>query len=93
MDKSTIIDWVLSQTNANVLRPISEAIRDRKDTLSSKLKYELEPDMEVDINGTKKFNKGIVVKVNKTRAVIKVVINGDEQQYTVPFSMISKKEV
>ena len=92
MNKSTIIDWILSQNDVDSLSPISEAIKDRKKTLSSKLKYELEPDMEVNVNGTNKFTEGIIVKVNKTRAVLKVSINGNEQRYNVPFSMISKKE-
>ena len=92
MNKSTIIDWILSQNDVNSLRPISEAIKDRKKTLSSKLKYELEPGMVVNVIGSNKFDEGVVVKINKTRAVLKVSINGNEQRYNVPFSMISKKE-
>tara|TARA_Y100001973_G_C5201732_1_gene338280 strand:+ start:2622 stop:2906 length:285 start_codon:yes stop_codon:yes gene_type:complete len=92
MDKSTIIDWIFSQNNVDSLRPISEAIKDRKETLTSKLKYELEPGMLVNVNGAKQFNQGVVVKVNRTRAVLDVNIQGSNYKYTVPFSMISKEE-
>ena len=92
MNKSTIIDWILSQNDVNSLRPISEAIKDRKQTLSSKLKYELKPGMLVNVNGSNKFNEGVVVKVNKTRAVLDVNIKGNTYGYNVPFSMISTKE-
>ena len=92
MNKSTIIDWILSQNDVNSLRPISEAIKDRKQTLSSKLKYELKPGMLVNVNGSNKFNEGVVVKVNKTRAVLNVDIKGQTYGYNVPFSMISTKE-
>jgi FKBP-type peptidyl-prolyl cis-trans isomerase 2 len=92
MNKSTVIDWILTQNNVDSLRPISEAIKDRKQTLSSKLKYELKPGMSVNVNGSNKFDEGVVVKVNKTRAVLNVDINGQTYGYNVPFSMISTKE-
>ena len=92
MNNNTIIDWILSQNNVDSLRPISEAIKDRKQTLSSKLKYELKPGMSVNVNGSNKFDEGVVVKVNKTRAVLNVDINGQTYGYNVPFSMISTKE-
>ena len=92
MNKSTIIDWILSQNDVDSLRPISEAIKDRKKTLSSKLKYELEPGMVVNVIGSNKFDEGVVVKINKTRAVLNVNISGITYGYNVPFSMISKKE-
>ena len=92
MNKSTIIDWILSQNDVDSLHPISKAIKDRKHTLSSKLKYELEPGMVVNVIGSNKFDEGVVVKINKTRAVLNVNISGNTYGYNVPFSMISKKE-
>ena len=89
MNKSTVIDWILAQTDVDLINSVSSAIKDRKSTLSSKLKYQLTPGMNVDVIGAKKFTEGEVIKVNKTRAVLKVYIDGKGIQYTVPFTMIS----
>ena len=91
MQKNEIIDWVLTHSDLNELSDIREAIKDRKETLSSKLKYQLSPGMMVNVNGAKKFKEGRVKKVNKTRAVLMVNINGITEGYNVPFSMISIK--
>ena len=92
MQKHEIIDWVLANSDLNELSDIREAIKDRKQTLSSKLKYELSPGMIVNVNGSKKFTEGKVKKVNKTRAILDVSIRGDSYSYNVPFSMISIKK-
>jgi hypothetical protein len=91
MNKSTVIDWILAQTDIDLINSVSSAIKDRKNTLSSKLKYRLTPGMNVNVIGTNKFTEGEVIKVNKTRAVIKVYINGRGTRYNVPFSMLSTK--
>ena len=89
MNVDKVIDWILVQENTDSINSIASAIRDRKQTLSSKLKYQLTPGMNVDVIGAKKFTEGEVIKVNKTRAVLKVYIDGKGIQYTVPFTMIS----
>ena len=91
MQKNEIIDWVLTHSDLNELSDIREAIKDRKQTLSGKLKYELSPGMTVNVNGAKEFTEGKVKKVNRTRAVLEVNVNGITQGYNVPFSMISIK--
>ena len=91
MNKSTVIDWILAQTDVDLINSVSSAIKDRKSTLSSKLKYRLTPGMNVNVIGANKFTEGEVVKVNKTRAVLKVYIDGKGTQYSVPFTMISTK--
>ena len=91
MQKNEIIDWVLTHSDLNELSDIREAIKDRKQTLSGKLKYELSPGMMVNVNGAKEFTEGRVKKVNRTRAVLLVDINGITEGYNVPFSMISIK--
>ena len=91
MQKNEIIDWVLTHSDLNELSDIREAIKDRKETLASKLKYKLAPGMMVNVNGAKKFTEGRIKKVNKTRAVLMVDINGISHGYNVPFSMISIK--
>lgn len=89
MKKIDIIDWILSQSNTADLEEVREALKDRVKTLSTRLKYELKPGMKVKVSGSKKITKGEVKRVNKTRAILNVVINGVEMQYSVPFSMIS----
>lgn len=92
MEKNEVIDWILTHSDLNEFSDIADAIRDRKQTLSSKLKYELSPGMMVNVNGSKKFTEGKVKKVNKTRAILDVSIRGDNYSYNVPFSMISIKK-
>jgi hypothetical protein len=92
MDKTKIIDWILDQSDINEFVDIAEAIKDRKKTLSSKIKYKLSPGMTVNVNGSNKFSEGEITKINKTRAILKVFINEQKYQYNVPFSMLSIKE-
>jgi hypothetical protein len=89
MNRENVIDWILTQSDVSEFDGIVSAIKDRRQTLSSKLKYQLSPGMTVKVNGTSKFTEGEVKKVNKTRALLKVDINGKVQQYNVPFTMIS----
>tara|TARA_R100000781_G_scaffold114850_1_gene87224 strand:+ start:3567 stop:3845 length:279 start_codon:yes stop_codon:yes gene_type:complete len=85
--KEDVIDYILT-CDHNELNDIKDCVRDRSKTLSSKLKYSLQVGQHVKITGTGKFEEGIVEKVNKTRAVVKVDINGTNYSYNVPFSMI-----
>ena len=89
MDKDKVIDWILTASDTDELSDIQGAIKDRRATLSSKLKYQISPGMTVKFNGSNKFTEGKVKKVNKTRAVLNVNVNGNTMQYSVPFTMIS----
>ena len=89
MNKDQVIDWILTATDTDELSDIRDVVRDRRKTLSSKIKYKISPGMTVKVNGSNKFTEGEVKKVNKTRAVLYVNIDGNTMQYSVPFAMIS----
>jgi|5B_taG_2_1085324.scaffolds.fasta_scaffold91788_2 hypothetical protein len=89
MNKDRVIDWIFLSSNIDELRDIKDAVRERISTLSSKIKYKISPGMTVKVDGSNKFTEGEVKKVNKTRAVLKVNINGNVEHYNVPFTMIS----
>ena len=89
MNKDQVIDWILTTSEIDELSDVKSALNDRRDTLSSKIKYQLSPGMTVKVNGTSKFTEGEVKKVNKTRAVLEVNINGNVERYNVPFTMLS----
>ena len=88
-NKGKVIDWILSESDIDEIQDIKEVLKDRMQTLSSKLKYQISPGMTVKVNGSNKFTEGEVKKVNKTRAVLKVNVDGKAVQYSVPFTMIS----
>ena len=86
-----VLDYILRCDNNNKLVEINELLRDRLKTNASKLKYTLQPGDKVRVTGTGKFEHGIVRKVNRTKAVIDVMINDIKYKYTVPFTMITKE--
>ena len=69
------------------LRQIQQFVKDRKRAIGNRLKYQLQIGDKVKINGSSRLEKGVVTKINRTRAVVKI----DNQQWTVPFSMITKE--
>ena len=76
---------IMKIDNVEMLRYIGRFIQDRRKTISNKLKYELRVDQEVIVDDGKSKQRGVVKKVNRTRAVVD--LNGIK--YNVPFSMIS----
>tara|TARA_R110000765_G_scaffold388362_2_gene480616 strand:- start:526 stop:813 length:288 start_codon:yes stop_codon:yes gene_type:complete len=83
----SIMDFILS-CNRDDLNSIAECVKDRKKIMNSKLKYLLRVGQTVTISGTGKFEEGVIEKVNKARAIVKVQIDGKSFTYNVPFSMI-----
>ena len=86
-----VLDYILKCKDNNKLVEINELLKDKLKSNASKLKYELKPGDKVKVNGTGKFESGVVTKVNKSRAVLDVMINDIKYSYTVPFTMISKE--
>ena len=68
------------------LNQIAQFIKQRRKALGSRLKYSLNVGETVNVNGTNGIRRGVINKINRTRAV--VVINA--QKWTVPFSMITQ---
>jgi len=71
------------------LRQIQQFVKDRKRAIGNRLKYQLQIGDKVKINGSSRLEKGVVTKINRTRAIVKI----DNQQWTynVPFTMITKE--
>ena len=68
-------------------REVRTMAKERMDRLAMAMKYNLKPDMKVKITGSNKLERGTIIKVNRTRAVVDV----DGIQWTVPFSMITEE--
>ena len=73
--------------NIEDLKDIRNTVRNRIDKLAMDRKYNLKPGMKVRITGSNKLERGIIVKVNRTRAVVDI----DNKNWTVPFSMITEE--
>ena len=86
-----VLDYILNCKDNETLSAISSTIKDKRKYNASHLKYSLEIGDKVKVNGTGKFEHGIVTKVNKSRAVLDVMIDDKKYSYTVPFTMITKE--
>ena len=67
------------------LRAIQQFLKDRRNYLGSRMKYKLSVGDNVYVTGSNGKESGIIVKINRTRAVVDI----ENQQWTVPFSMIT----
>ena len=87
-----ILDYILKCKDNDKLVEINEAVKDRFRTTSSYLKHALRIGDKVRITGSGRIDKGIVTKVNRTRAVIRVENENELPiKYNVPFTMITKE--
>ncbi len=69
------------------LRQIQQFIKNRRESLGNRLKYDLAVGDTVSVSSSKGTETGKVTKINRTRAVIDM--RGGS--WTVPFSMITKE--
>ena len=87
IERKELLLKLMQMSDLDELRLIQSAIRDRIKEVSSAIKYDLDKGDIVKVNSPRKDNEeGIIVKVNRTRAVVN--INGTP--WNVPFSMITK---
>ena len=91
MKDTTLLDVItfIKKCRPDELSEIKDATKSRQLILNTTLKNTLMVGQEVSIKGTTLFEKGIIKKVNKTRAIVKVVMDGKDFEYNVPFSMIN----
>ena len=85
------MDYILTADNETLV-DLNNLIKDCFKKQSSKLKVTLKVGDDVKINGSNRIEFGKVLKVNRTRAVVRCW-NKDKEfnvNYTVPFTMISK---
>ena len=69
------------------LRHIKSVIMDKITLVAKSNARKLKPGMKVKISGSNRLEKGTIIKVNRTRAVVDV----DGIQWTVPFSMLTEE--
>ena len=87
-----ILDYILKCKDNDKLVEMNDAIKDRFRTTASYLKYALKPGDKVRITGSGRIDRGVITKVNRTRAVVKVYLEDKNwARYNVPFTMITKE--
>ena len=84
---ANITDSIRRITNTNHLREIQKEIKEQRDYIGRKIGNQLQRGDKVRVSGTNGFENGEVIKVNRTRAVVRI----DNKQWNVPFSMITKE--
>ena len=90
--KSDLILLINTLDNFDDLTEVKELVRDRRESLARKTKYDLVVGEEVTISGSNKIETGKIIKINRTRAVVDCFDKNRKQMihYTVPFSMIRR---
>ena len=90
--KNDLLVLINTLDNVDDLRAVKSMAIDKLESLGRQAKYSLIPGDKVSISGSGKIEKGKIIKINRTRAVVdcfdkkrKAMIH-----YTVPFSMITK---
>ena len=80
----TIIHGVIQGLDDQVdLNTISKMIKERRQQLTSSMKYSLQVDGTIDVEG---LGRGKIIKVNRTRCLARF----DKGRYNVPFSLIKE---
>ena len=88
MDVDEIVKNIMMMKNTENLNHLKKVINMRREDLARDLKYVLRPGDRIRTNSNK-IPTGTIVKVNRTRAVVK---DDNGQQWTVPLTMISTGE-
>ena len=87
-ERKDLMIELMTMTDISELRMIRSAISDRIKEVGSAVKYELKSGDSVIVTSSKGVESGIINKINRTRAVVKL----DGLFYNVPFSMITKQK-
>ena len=88
MNVNEITKHIMMMDNTDDLHHITKMIKMRRQDLARDLKYVLRPGDRVKTDSNK-LPTGTIVKVNRTKAVIR---DDNGQQWTVPLTMISTGE-
>ena len=86
VQRKEVLEILMSLDDIGELKLIRSALNDRIRELGHRIKYQLNKGDSVIINSRKGTEDGIIEKVNRTRAVVR--INGTH--WNVPFNMITK---
>ena len=92
MKQSDLTDKICADirdiNNLDDLRTISNQIKQVRKWLAAEIGNNLMVGDNVRIKGSGKVERGVVTKINRTRAVIEI----NNQLWNVPFSMITKEQ-
>ena len=72
------------------LNQIAQFIKQRRKALGCRIKYAVNVGDTVNVSGTNGIERGIVYKINRTRAVVAISDGYKTQKWNVPFSMITQ---
>jgi len=88
IERKELLETLMQMRDLDELRLIQSAIRDRIKEVGHSIKYDLRNGDEVKVNSPRRefSEKGIIEKINRTRAVVKI----DGKSWNVPFALISK---
>ncbi len=84
---ANITDNIRKITNTNHLRIIQKEIKEQRAYIGRKIGNQLQRGDNVRISGTNGIEYGEIIKVNRTRAIVKI----DDMNWNVPFSMITRE--
>jgi preprotein translocase subunit YajC len=84
---ANITDNIRKITNVNHLRTIQKEIKEQRSYIGRKIGNQLQRGDKVRVNSGTGIEHGEVIKVNRTRAVVNI----DNRNWNVPFSMITKE--
>ena len=82
-----ISDDIRQVKNVNDLTLLAHELKEQRKYLSKKIGNVLQRGDKVRESNGRTIDYGEVIKVNRTRAVVRI----DDQQWNVPFSMITKE--
>ena len=82
-----ITDNIRKIDNVNDLRLLSKEIKEQRNYIGRTIGNQLQRGDKVRVNSGTGIEYGEVIKVNRTRAVVQI----DDRQWNVPFSMITKE--
>lgn len=82
-----ISDDIRRVKNVNDLTLLAHELKEQRKYLSKKIGNVLQRGDKVRVSNGRTIDYGEVIKVNRTRAVVRI----DDQQWNVPFSMITKE--
>ena len=82
-----ITDNIRKIDNVNDLRLLSKEIKEQRNYIGRTIGNQLQRGDKVRVNSGTGIEYGEVTKVNRTRAVVNI----DDRQWNVPFSMITKE--
>ena len=84
---ANITDNIRKITNTNHLRTKQKEIKEQRSYIGRKIGNQLQIGDKVKVNNGTTIEYGEIIKVNRTRAVVKI----DDMNWNVPFSMITKE--